>query len=107
MSQNNDALVGNAADPKQVKNAKRKEETLHEDELNDVFHIMSSPQGRKFIYSLLVMSKVWHVCFTGNSHTFFNLGQRDIGLKVLNKAESFPELYTKMIKENKKELRNS
>lgn len=56
--------VKNAADPKQVKSAKKRELWDQKEELNDVKHLMQTPQFRRFIWRLLIIcnvfDEVWH-----------------------------------------------
>lgn len=94
-------LVRNAADPKQVKKAKQKEATARDIELNDIRTILRSKEGRRFMWRLMGHCGVYKTSFTGNSHTFFNEGQRNIGL-FLNAeiGEASPEAMIEMIKEN-------
>lgn len=104
MTNSNKALVGNASDSEQVKNAKRSEESKRNQELNDVEFVLSTPQGRRFLWRLLGVCHVFKTSFTGNSTTFFNEGKRDIGLRLLADInESSPDSYLKMMQEAKKE----
>ncbi len=101
---NNKAFVGNASDPNQIKAAKTKEESKRDQELNDTAHVLSSVQGRRFLWRLLGVCHVFKTSFTGNSTTFFNEGKRDIGLRVLGDInEASPDGYLKMMQESKKE----
>lgn len=104
MTNSNKALVGNASDSQQVKNAKRSEESKRNQELNDVEFVLSTPQGRRFLWRLLGVCHVFKTSFTGNSTTFFNEGKRDIGLRLLADInEASPNSYLKMMQEAKKE----
>ncbi len=104
MTNSNKALVGNASDSQQVKNAKRSEESKRNQELNDVEFVLSTPQGRRFLWRLLGVCHVFKTSFTGNSTTFFNEGKRDIGLRLLADInEASPDSYLKMMQEAKKE----
>lgn len=104
MTNSNKALVGNASDSQQVKNAKRSEESKRNQELNDVEFVLSTPQGRRFLWRLLGVCHVFKTSFTGNSTTFFNEGKRDVGLRLLGDInEASPDSYLKMMQEAKKE----
>lgn len=97
------AQVKNAADQKQVKNASLSAKRIRENELSDVLWILSDIRGRRFLWRLLGMCGVFKLSFTGNSQTFFNEGQRDIGLKVTaDIMETRPEAYVEMMVEDKK-----
>jgi len=101
---NDKVLVRNAADPAQVKEAERKERFGRERELEDVRFILQTLQGRRLIWRYLALCGVFRTSFTGNSHTFFNEGERNIGLKLLADVnEADPESYLKMMKESKSE----
>lgn len=93
----------NSADPDQVKQAevKAKLETLNN--TDSLYAIMQLKEGRNFVWWLLEEAGVFRTSFTGNSTTFFNEGQRNIGLKVMAILnEKCPDLYLKMLKENKR-----
>lgn len=59
---------------------RRDEEALRE--------ILGSESGRWFLMRLLDLTKVNQNCFTGNSHTFYNEGKREVGLEILRKITS-------------------
>jgi hypothetical protein len=73
----------NAADEEGVKSRKRKDESARDRELHDLRTLMQSIEGRRFIWRLLDRAGVFRTSFTGNSTTFFNEGQRNMGLIVL------------------------
>ena len=92
----------NAADEDQVKTRKRKDERLRERELNDLRLVMSSVEGRRFVWRLLEKAGVFRTSFTGNSTTFFNEGMRNMGLMVLGDVhEAAAEAYIVMMNESK------
>lgn len=98
------AFVKNAADAKQVKNASEKIKSLKERDLGDVRWIVSTPQGRRFYWKYLKSCHVFETSFTGNSHTFFNEGERNVGLRLLAELnDADPEAYMKMLLEAKDE----
>ena len=71
--------------------------------LNDVRHVLSSVQGRRFVWRILDMAGVYRSSFTGNSTTFFNEGARNIGLRVLSDVmDAKPEAFLIMQQEDKK-----
>lgn len=96
-------MVSNAADTKQVKNAKFKEKDQRRQELDDVRYILSNAVGRRFFWRYLGECGLFQSSFTGSSETFFREGQRNVGLKLmadLNDAD--PNAYAVMLKENQK-----
>ena len=46
--------------------------------------LMNDRRGRRFVWMLLESTGVFRSSFTGNSTTFFNEGQRNVGLMVLS-----------------------
>ena len=93
--------VKNAADTKQVKAAKEKEESRQERELNDVRHVLNSKEGRRFLWRYLGECGMFRTSFTGNSETFFKEGERNIGLKIMSDiTAASDEAYFLMMKEN-------
>lgn len=84
---------------KRLENEKLEREIL----LNDVRHVLSSVQGRRFVWRILDMAGVYRSSFTGNSSTFFNEGARNIGLRVLSDVmDAKPEAFLQMQQEDKK-----
>jgi len=101
---NKKALVGNAADKKQVDEAKGKENRSRDQELEDLRQVLSTRQGRRFYWNLLSFCGVFESSFTGNSQTFFLEGKRTVGLKMLaNLNDAQPEAYVTMMNEAKGE----
>ena len=98
-----EALVRNCADEEQVKEAKLREGLSKDKELSDIYAIMSSVPGRRYMFGLIEFCGVYKTSFTGDDRTFFLEGSRNVGLKVLSDIqESCAEFYTKMIEENNK-----
>ena len=63
--------------------------------------VVSTEQGRRFLWDLLAFTGVYRSSFTGNSTTFFNEGRRDVGLKLIGQLNEYaPEVYVTMLKEN-------
>lgn len=44
--------------------------------------LLGSEAGRRFVWWLLEQTHVFQSSFTGNSHTFFLEGERNVGLKI-------------------------
>jgi hypothetical protein len=72
----------NAGDEVQV--AERKKTSAAEDarRKEGLRKIMGDPDSRLWVRELLGFCGVWRNSFTGNSTTFFNEGQRNVGLKI-------------------------
>lgn len=96
-------LVKNAADPEQVRQAGEKEKRNKEKAEDDVYTILSTPQGRRFFYRMIKECGVYSTSFDSNPHRMaFLEGQRNVGLSLLAQMnESRPEAYALMMKENK------
>ena len=70
--------------------------------------VVSNKRGRRFVMALLERSGVFRSSFTGNSQTFFNEGQRNIGLSVLAMIHMHsPETYALMLSEQRDHERNN
>ena len=78
--------------------AKAKE---HEN-LNDLYNVMATVEGRRFIYRLLSDCGNYRTSFNTNALSMaFNEGQRNVGLMLQSKAvASCPSFYAQMLKEN-------
>lgn len=97
------ALVKNAADEGQVKNADEKEKRGRERDLDDLFTVLSTIQGRRFVWRYLSLCGVFRTSFAGEiGQTAFNEGSRIVGLTMLNDInEADDTAYMKMLKESK------
>lgn len=73
-------------------------------ELEDVALVLSSVEGRRFYWRMLERCGIHKSSFTGNNTTFFNEGERNIGLLLLaDLEEADPDAYVKCLKEARKE----
>ncbi len=95
--------MANAADETKVKESGERDKRGRELELADVAGILMTESGRRFYWNLLKKCGVFESSFTGNNTTFFNEGQRNIGLQLLNDLnEAYPDAYIKMLQESHK-----
>lgn len=95
-------LIKNAADPQQLKRAGRIETQRAERDRADLQNVVSSEQGRRFVWKLLCESAVFQQSFVQGAAdlTAFNEGRRRIGLGLmLDLAAIDPTLYHRMAKE--------
>lgn len=91
------ALDDARADQQLAQNLRRQQE------VSDFQWVMSTEAGRRYIYRLLGMTGVYRSSFTGNNTTFFNEGQRNIGLMIQTEAiEVCTDEYLLMMKERSK-----
>jgi hypothetical protein len=95
------ASVTNYGDPDQVKANDQILDLAEKQLRKDIREVAGTPQGRRLLWWILEQSNLYSPSFTGNSHTFFNEGRRDIGLRILSKiTEAEPELYPRLMMEN-------
>lgn len=96
--------VNNASDEAQINNSKIKVKFNKSNELNDLKYILSTEQGKRFVWKLISRCGLFRTSFTGSSQTFFLEGERNIGLYVLDLImEADPEAYIKMYMQSKKD----
>ncbi len=55
-----------------------------EQELNDIRAVLSTREGRRFMWRLLTIGSLFRTTFTGNSTGFFLEGHRNLALMILN-----------------------
>lgn len=90
----------NSADEKQVKERKQAVKNDQDTEADDIRWLMGTEQGRRVMRKLLERTGVFRLSYTGNSQTFFNEGQRNIGLPYFGMVtEHCPDEYILMMKE--------
>jgi hypothetical protein len=95
---------GDLADPKKVGRRETLDKLRVRQEQEDILFILSSVQGRRFYWRMMERCGIFESSFTGNNTTFFNEGQRNIGLMLLSKLnEISPQSYLQMIHEAKYE----
>lgn len=88
-------------DPEHVAQAKMSAKSKERQLNKDIAELMRIPAFRRFMWWLLEATKLFHVCMTGNSQTFFYLGERNIGLQIFTKLQTLdPDGYALMVKEN-------
>jgi hypothetical protein len=97
-------LVTNAADESQVKAAVQKLRRRRQQELNDVRAVLSTREGRRMFWRYLDFCGVYRTSFQGQFQTFFNEGQRNVGLVLLSDVnEADPKAHALMLEEDRKE----
>lgn len=103
-----DQQVGEAADPRAVKEKGKKVRSREERDIDDMATILSDIRGRRFLWRYLAECGIFRTSFNNSgSITALNEGRRQIGLKLLAEImEADPEAYTLMASEAKKENQN-
>lgn len=96
--------MSNAGNPEAVKEARLKTSDRRDREIDDLRVVMSTVQGRRVINRIMEFCGMFRTSFTGNSYTFFNEGQRNVGLFLYGELQEVPDLYLDMIAEAKKRL---
>lgn len=90
--------------PEHVKRAEEKYKLETDAEIKDVKAIMATGEGRRFMWRLLEKTGLYKTSFTGNSTTFFNEGQRNIGLWLISQVnEHCLDEYAQMVEENRED----
>lgn len=93
----------NAADPKQVNAARKKEARLRREELDYVRHIMSTKEGRKWLCGIIALGDPLVVPYApGNTteHTHVNIGKQFISAKLMmDIRDGAPKEYVQMLTE--------
>lgn len=85
---------------RQVQASKEREVEAERVRMADMRAIMSLPEGRRFMWSILEMTNVFGLSYTGNADTHFNEGRRSVGLVFLaDMHEHMINLYNKMVNE--------
>jgi hypothetical protein len=78
------ALVGNAADPKQVKNAGQREKALRRQELAELRWVLSDRRGRRFLWKHLSTCGIYTTPYHPSGSTVYhNVGRGDVGRELL------------------------
>ena len=68
--------------------------------VNGLNHLLSSADGRLWLWELLTFCGIAKTSFDGTSRTYFNEGGRNVGLRIQADLTSrFPEKYVQMLRE--------
>lgn len=89
-------------DPNKLKRREAQGNIARRRELADVAFLLSTVEGRRFYWRLMRRCGIHKSSMTGNNSTFFNEGERNIGLVMLaDLEEANPDAYVLMLKESK------
>ena len=81
---------------------KRQEKLERREDLNDLIAVMSTPQGRRFIWRLLTKARIFSSPYAGSTNdTMMNLGEHNLGLFVMTEViDACPDKYLLMQNEH-------
>lgn len=103
MTEEKKAYVKNASDPEQVREAEKKVKFDRKQELDDIKFLLSSIQGRRFIWRLLTHCRVFESIWHPSALIHHNSGMQDVGHFIQAEiVAAEPEAYVKMMMENQK-----
>jgi hypothetical protein len=98
------ALVQNASDPRQVKNAGRKAKQARAKEIADLAAVLDTEQGRRLLMRVLEYCRVFEEVFDESPHrTAFNAGARNVGLFVMGEITASDETALFLMMREKRE----
>lgn len=90
-----------ASDPEQVAKRQGDSKVREASRIAGLRHLMSSRDGRAWMWGLLTLCHPFQTSFRGNSQTFFLEGEANIGLQVFAEIRKHcMDQYTLMEKEN-------
>lgn len=92
----------NASDPRSVRKAKQSEKQKEREERKDLECILSTIQGRRFVWKQLTEAGCFRLDWEADKHGFndFCTGRRSLGLKLMAEVHALdPALYTQMARE--------
>ena len=94
-------FVRNAASKKQVDTADMKERSARERELNEMRVVLSTVEGRRWLWRLLGKCKTFESIYESSARIHYNSGQQDIGFRIIQEIDAAdPEMFFKMRNEN-------
>lgn len=100
--------IRNASDEGQVRDAGRRARLAREKHLTDFKTVLSTREGRRYIWSLLCKCGCFKSIWEQSAKIHYNAGQQDIGLEILAEMKSIDsELFAKMFLEAKAEEEES
>jgi hypothetical protein len=104
----NQALVRNAADPRQVKRAARKERDREAQYLASLRLVLELPAGRLVFATLLRRAGLDRTVYdSSGSSMYFNEGRRNVGLEIkANLIEASEDLYELLEREDRARQRH-
>ena len=93
----------NAADPKELKAAKKREDFAESRFQAALKSVLESPNGRLVVWDFMGMGNIHSVTFTGNAHGSFLEGKRAMALQIEAEVlKNSPNAYILMMQESRK-----
>lgn len=95
--------IENAADPRQVSEAKNRERRKLERDAQDLVKVLSQIEGRRLMWRLLDHCGVFTTIWDNSARIHYNAGRQDVGHFVMQeiiKAE--PDAFQMMMNESRK-----
>lgn len=85
----------------QTPEQKQKQALARRQQLEDLRGVMSTSEGRRFMWRLLGETNLFALSYTGNAETYFREGRRSVGLNLFKDLhEACHKLYQQMEQEN-------
>lgn len=98
------ASVGNAADPEQVKEARKKANRERKQEIEDLRTVLSTQQGRRLLWRILGYCKVFESIWSPSAQIHHSAGRQDVGHFIMAEiAHANEEALFTMMREAKSE----
>lgn len=72
----------NAANKEHIADKQRLAKADRDSEIADLRAVLNTPQGIRVFSRILERGRIFSTSFTGNSHTFFNEGMRNMALLI-------------------------
>lgn len=109
MSEDAEALVGNAADETQVSNAKKAEKRRRDRELDDVRAVLATREGRRLLWRVMTYCSAFDSVFHENQlRMAHGSGRQDVGHFVMAEINAAkPDAFLTMMQESTKERSNA
>jgi len=82
------ALVKNAADEGQVREAEKRERFTRRDELDDLRMVLETKQGRRLLWRLMTHCRVFESIYHASALIHYNAGMQDVGHFLLAEITS-------------------
>lgn len=96
-------LVRNAADPEQVNDANKKIGLRKDQAEDDLRAVLSTPSGRRFIWSIIGQCSIYDTNFISSSESFARQGRQILGNELITRiARADPEAWLLMQREANK-----